>query len=127
MKFNIIKDNIELVAVLLFVCLAMGGYYFFLYREYNKTKNTYEAKKIVPFCPDYWSVTDSSNLDSDNPKILCRNEKQIGRCNLDGTPKDFSSELYKDDIIKCKWSKYCNSPWEGIDHLCADLTTADLE
>ena len=52
--------------------------------------------------------------------------KNIGRCNFN-IKKDFSSNLYKDDIAKCKWSKYCNAPWEGVDHLCSDLTVNQLD
>ena len=56
----------------------------------------------------------------------CKNEKNIGRCNHN-IDKDFSSKLYQDDIAKCKWSKYCNAPWEGVDNLCADLTVNQLD
>ena len=31
---------------------------------------------------------------------------------------DFSDKLYAEDINKCKWSKFCEASWEGIDHLC---------
>jgi hypothetical protein len=124
-KISDLKENAELIIVIFFVCLSMGGYYFYIYREYSKTKNTFEQKRHTGICPDYWSITEDSNPDSEKPLIKCRNDKKIGRCNYT-EPQDFSSELYKDDIAKCKWSKYCNAPWEGIDNLCSDLTKQQL-
>lgn len=120
-----LNNNIEMVIVILLIVFGMGGYYIYLYREYQKTKDSFEMKRYVPLCPDYWSITEDSNPTSDSPTIKCRNDKKIGRCNYND-PKDFSTDLYKDDIAKCKWSKYCNAPWEGIDNLCADLTSNKL-
>ena len=125
MKSIDLKQNIELVATIIIVFIVMGTYYFYLYREYKKTKKTFEMKRYTSTCPDYWTLTDNSNPNDTNPVIMCSNPKKIGRCNYT-EPKDFSSDLYKDDIAKCKWSKYCNAPWEGVDNLCADLTINQL-
>ena len=122
---DVINNNSEMMCVLFFIVISMGGYYMYLYREYQKTKDSFEMKRYVPLCPDYWSITEDSNPTSDSPTIKCSNDKKIGRCNYND-PKDFSTDLYKDDIAKCKWSKYCNAPWEGIDNLCADLTSNKL-
>jgi hypothetical protein len=32
---------------------------------------------------------------------------------------DFSSPFYKNNVNKCRWSRKCNSSWEGIDQLCS--------
>ena len=95
-----VKNNIEMVIVILFIVFGMGGYYIYLYMEYKKTKDTFEMKRYVGLCPDYWSLTEDSNPTSDLPTIKCKNDKKIGRCNYN-TPKDFSTDLYKDDIAKC--------------------------
>ena len=48
-----------------------------------------------------------------------QNVKNIGRCNLgQNNIMDFSDPLYEEDTAKCKWSKFCEASWEGIDHLC---------
>jgi hypothetical protein len=124
MSLEDFKNNLNLIGALVIVFIIMATYYYYLYKEYRKTKDTYESKRHISICPDYWSLTSNSNPD-DNV-IKCENNKNIGRCNLNSS-KDFSAKLYKDDIAKCKWSKYCNSPWEGVDHLCADLTANQLE
>ena len=124
MSLEDLNNNLNLIGALVIVFIIMSTYYYYLYNEYRKTKDTYESKRHISICPDYWSLTSNSN--PDNNVIKCENNKNIGRCNLNGS-KDFSAELYKDDIAKCKGSKYCNSPWEGVDQLCADLTVNQLE
>ena len=123
------KDNIQkffskngfLIGVIIVILVSMGTYYWHAYQKYKDSEESLEMSKIPNVCPDYW-VNDSG--DQGRKKTLkCINEKAIGICNLSegNRTKDFSGELYKDPIAKCKWSKFCNSPWEGYDHLCADI------
>ena len=117
------RENVELVITLVMVFVVMITYYFYLFREYNKTKQSFQMKRYTSICPDYWTLSENSNPNDTNPTIICNNPKKIGRC---FESKDFSTDLYKEDIAKCKWSKYCNAPWEGVDNLCADLTLKQL-
>lgn len=32
---------------------------------------------------------------------------------------DFSSPFYQNNVNKCRWSRKCNTSWEGIDKLCS--------
>ena len=120
-----LKKNQELTAVILFVFIIMATYYYYLWREYKKDKDTYQVKKQIALCPDYWVLDEHKNVAGQQAVIKCSNPKKIGGCNYTA-PKDFGSELYFGDTLekkvnKCNWSKYCNAPWEGIDHLCSDL------
>ena len=104
------QQNQELILVILFVFICMGTYYYYLFREYKKTQDALKLAKVVPQCPDYWKSL------GDNK---CQNVKNIGRCNLgQNNTMDFSDPLYEEDTSKCKWSKFCEASWEGIDHLC---------
>lgn len=122
------KDNIQkfvsqnglLIGVIVVVIVSMGAYYWHAYQKYKDSEEALEMSKIPNVCPDYW--VNSSGENKNKKTLKCRNIKRIGRCNLTGDQtKDFSGELYKDPQAKCNWSKFCNSPWEGYDHLCADL------
>jgi hypothetical protein len=118
------RKNQELTGVILIVFIVMTTYYFYLYREYKKDKDTYQVKKQIALCPDYWVLQEHKNTPGQQAVVKCRNKEKIGGCNYN-TPKDFGSELYFGDtleknVAKCNWSKYCNAPWEGVDHLCSD-------
>ena len=104
------QQNQELIVVIILIFIVMGTYYYYLFREYKKTQDALKLAKVVPECPDYWKSLGEHR---------CKNVKNIGRCNL-GTndTMDFSDPLYEDDVAKCKWSKFCEASWEGVDHLC---------
>lgn len=105
-----ILQNQELIFVILMIFIVMGTYYYYLFREYKKTEEALKKSKMTPQCPDYWKTVGNNR---------CQNVKNIGRCNLGGqNTMDFSDKLYAEDINKCKWSKFCEASWEGIDHLC---------
>ena len=105
-----IIENQELIFVIIMIFVVMGTYYYYLFREYNKTEDALKKNKLVPQCPDYWKTIDNNK---------CQNIKNIGRCNLgSNNVMDFSDKLYAEDVNKCKWSKFCEASWEGIDHLC---------
>ena len=71
-----------------------------------------DEEKVAAQCPDYWDVTDDK---------MCRNSHRIGKCGLENDV-DFNDSMFTDDktgnLMKCKWSKYCNVPWEHIDGKC---------
>jgi hypothetical protein len=120
-----INKNYELVLVIVIIFIVMATYYFYLWREYKKETDTYQVKKEITLCPDYWTLLEHKNIPGQQAVVKCQNTKKIGGCNMN-SPKDFGSKLYFGDtfeknVAKCKWSKYCNAPWEGIDHLCADM------
>ena len=103
-------ENTELIIVIILIFVTMGTYYFYSYREYSKIQEALKKNRLTPQCPDYWkSVGDNK----------CQNIKKLGRCNLgNDNIMDFSGKLYEKDINKCMWSKFCESSWEGVDHLC---------
>ena len=115
------SKNALLIGVIVVIIVSMGAYYWHAYQKYKQSEESLEMSKIPNVCPDYW-VNDSGN-DGRKKTLKCKNVKGIGICNLSEgrRTKDFSGELYKDPVAKCNWSKFCNAPWEGYDHLCADV------
>ena len=103
--------NKALLLTLIIVIVFMSTYYWYKYREIQNKKDIYQSKGVANMCPDYWLVRGENK---------CENTQKIGKCNLDGTLKDFSQEYYKDAKAKCVWSKYCKAPWEHVDNLCGD-------
>lgn len=120
-SFNVkefIKSPTFHLGILLAVTsIVFLGYYLYQYREWKKTQDDYQKKRIANVCPDYWHNVS----DGENKTRVCKNVTKIGRCNIIDHIKDFGIDLYNDPIAKCKWSKYCKAPWEGISHLCADV------
>lgn len=105
-----ISQNKELIFVIIIILVIMGTYYYYLFREYSKNEEALKNNKITPQCPDYWKAEGNN---------ICKNVFNIGRCNLGNHDSmDFSDKLYAEDINKCKWSKFCEASWEGIDNLC---------
>ena len=90
-------------------------HYYNQYQSYNKKKSP--KKRIRLECPDYWAVEGNN---------ICRNIHKIGKCSLlgdRGGKIDFNDEIFQNkdtgNYAKCKWSKTCKAPWEGISDLCA--------
>ena len=120
-SFNV-KEFIKSPTFQLGILLAVTGIviltlFWYQYREWKKTQDDYQKKRIANVCPDYWHNVS----DGENKTRVCKNVTKIGRCNIIDHIKDFGIDLYNDPIAKCKWSKYCKAPWEGISHLCADV------
>ena len=123
------KDNVQkffskngfLIGVIVVIIVSMGAYYWHAYKKYKQSEEALEMSKIPNVCPDYW--VNDSGIDGRKKTLKCKNVENIGVCNLSegNRTKDFSGELYKDPMAKCNWSKFCNAPWEGYDHLCADV------
>ena len=95
----------------------------YLYKQYKKeqareSKLTW-PREISP-CPNYW-------VDLGNGK--CKNIHDVGTCPTNkGSSSNPEGIFHFDtsyfngeagDLKKCRWSKRCQSPWEGIDNLCA--------
>lgn len=111
-----ISDNKALSILLAVFLVAYLTYQYYIYREYKKKNDMYQTKKATNTCPDYWQ-----NVSTTKDKLLCNNVQKLGRFNFN-TPMDFSSELYKDDINKCRYAKHARISWEGVDHLCEDVS-----
>tara|TARA_Y100000389_G_C17313142_1_gene439030 strand:+ start:365 stop:748 length:384 start_codon:yes stop_codon:yes gene_type:complete len=99
------------------VIVVISTIFWYQYREWKKVQDSFQKARIANVCPDYWENVG----DGKNKTQVCKNVKKIGRCNITDETKDFGVDLYKDPVAKCKWSKYCDAPWEGISHLCADV------
>ena len=99
----------SLIYVIGFLVILIIIYNFFFISGDDEL--TDEEKKASQ-CPDYWDVTDEK---------MCRNVHRIGKCGLENDV-DFNDPMFSDektgDLMKCKWSKYCNVPWEHIDDNC---------
>ena len=116
------EKNQFLVGMLVIIFVIMGTYYYYEFKELKKQENKYQKARIANVCPDYWeNVGDGKEKSS-----VCKNTHKIGTCNiLDGQDtKDFGLDLYTNTdegaLAKCNWSQYCDSPWEGYDHLCSE-------
>ena len=77
----------------------------------------YQSQIAANTCPDYWT-----NVSTSENELKCQNTHNLGKYNFGDNIKDFSTELYKDDINKCRYAKIAKISWEGIDNLCANVT-----
>ena len=115
------EKNKFLVGLLVVIFVVMGTYYYYQFRELKKQEDRYQKARVANVCPDYWENVG----DGKEKSQVCKNVHNIGRCNISNSKtKDFGIDLYKNSdtgpMAKCHWSKYCQSPWEGYDHLCAE-------
>ena len=119
------------------IILSIIFLFYYYYKQYKNWKD--EQDKLTwpneyNQCPDYW-VNEGNHI--------CKNVKNLGRCplndkgqlhkngNIDfklvsGIPNNTDINKLDDTMNsntslmkKCKWSKQCNSSWEGVDKLCA--------
>ena len=111
-----IKENKGYAIILLVLLVSYITYQIHVYREYKKKKDMYQDKVASNTCPDYWD-----NVSTKEGELLCQNTHKLGKYNLE-LAKDFSKDLYKDDINKCRYAKIAKISWEGIDHLCSDVS-----
>jgi len=111
-----IADNKALSILLVVFLVAYLTYQYYIYREYKKKNDMYQTKKATNTCPDYWQ-----NISTTKDGLLCKNVEKLGRFNFN-KPMDFSIPLYKEDINKCKYAKQARISWEGVDHLCEDVS-----
>ncbi len=114
---GVIADNKGLSILLVVFLVAYLTYQYYLYREYQKKKDMYQTKKATNTCPDYWV-----NVSASKDEYKCSNVKKLGRFNFPPNDMDFSGKLYEDDVNKCKYAKQARISWEGIDHLCEDVS-----
>lgn len=99
--------SISIVSLILIIVYSYGNYVKF------KKKQMLNVKKVKPTnCPDYWDSIGEHK---------CRNIHKIGKCGLNDDV-DFNDKMFQNtktgDYMKCRYSKYCNTSWEGIDDLC---------
>jgi len=110
-------------------------YYIRQYNAWKKEQDKLTWPREYNQCPDYW--VDESNG-------ICRNQFNLGKCpkgpsgvlpegkiDFKKVVKDITSdpndiERFNKDmnssinlLEKCKWTKKCDSTWEGVDNLCA--------
>lgn len=111
-------DTYTMLVIAVFT-LLMLIFYYHQYKRYITEKENIKFPPEINACPDYWVHLGGNK---------CQNKFNLGTCPKDDNGKfikngtiDFSSELYqgKDgDFNKCKWTKRCNTTWEGLDNLC---------
>jgi len=104
--FSFLKDY-KIFLITLVVLILLWGFILYVKwnnnRLYNKTNDL--VNKWQNTCPDYWTNTGNNN---------CKNDFNFGSC-PEESEKNFDNFT---DEEKCKWSKECNVPWNGIDNLC---------
>lgn len=102
------------------IIFLVGGFViYYLYKAYKDANNSLKKKddRPIPKCPDYWESIEEGK---------CQNTHKISKCNLDPYPDNianFNDAMFTNKVsgnyMKCKWSKECHAPWEGIDDLCS--------
>lgn len=111
-------DDIVVVCILIIVSVYCIYYAYNSWKSIKKNKNRNKNKgksRPYPNCPDYWDSIGENK---------CQNNHKIGECRLDDDDDtiDFNSDIFTNpktgNYMKCKWSKECHAPWEGIDDLC---------
>ena len=126
-------DTFTIILVVLSITF-LSYYYYKQYKNWKDEEEKLTWPREYNRCPDYW-VHDGHHI--------CKNVNNIGRCPLNRNGKlnkngdvDFklvsnvpdNNNIEKLDqgmnsdmslMKKCKWSKQCNSTWEGVDKLCA--------
>ena len=126
-------DRLKTILIVLSICF-LTYYYYKQYKNWKDEQSKLTWPREYNRCPDYW-VHDGHHI--------CRNVNNIGRCPVGKNRKiinngkiDFkrvanvsdNNNLQKLDkemtnnqslMRKCRWSKICNSSWEGVDKLCA--------
>ena len=75
--------------------------------------STAAGQRIVPACPDYWTIDGSSNM--------CVNVRNLGTCPPEPGHKfltmDFNQAPYVGSDAACQkytWANKCGVSWEGI-------------
>jgi hypothetical protein len=110
-----VNINLIIIIIAIIIIFVITFYYYRKYRIYRKNNKPKPRQRLE--CPDYWAVEGNN---------ICRNIHKIGKCALsgeNGNIVDFNDDIFQDNTTgnyaKCKWSKKCQAPWEGIDDLCA--------
>lgn len=133
-KKQIGGGEISVIAIVLaiFLLIMLLWYYYSSYKnnQNNKKKSTWPPKGYNA-CPDYW--VNVGNGQCVNPHGIglpntCYPGIKTIKSPLDSNKQvqsmEFSGELYNSSnsnapTNKCHFSKNCQTPWEGIDTLCA--------
>lgn len=106
-KFTVIIAATLLLVIFVFI---IGG---LLY-----TKNDVQAETIVPQCPDFWEIEETTT----GPK--CVNVQDLGTCAAatadDHLTMDFNSGNFPDNCAKYTWANNCNIAWDGLTYGVSD-------
>lgn len=102
---NLQKIATEPAPIVFFIIGMLIVFYslFIGLRNFNKlNKKRSKMPEFANQCPDQWSKINNQ----------CVNDFNIGgKCGSTNFDKYTKKQ-------KCKWSKKCQSPWEGIDDIC---------
>ena len=113
-KFNIV--------LILGCVIFLIVYYWRQYKKWQKDQEGLTWPRELSSCPDYWTHEGNS---------ICRNIHNLGKCpsgssgpipqgtvdfkSVTGTSNTGSNPAL---LQKCRWTKRCDSTWEGVDKLC---------
>ena len=114
-KFNIILIVVSIIFLI--------TYYWRQYKKWQKEQEGLTWPRNLSECPDYWV---------NEGKSICRNIHNLGNCpsgpsgqitqgtvDFKGITGSSNTGTRNSLLQKCRWTKRCNSTWEGVDKLCA--------
>tara|TARA_B100001964_G_C13919147_1_gene459397 strand:+ start:239 stop:601 length:363 start_codon:yes stop_codon:yes gene_type:complete len=112
-RFTYLTADTIIIAIALFVVVIVIIYIYNQYQAAKKKKDKETSDKRAPAqCPDYWDAVGEN---------VCRNTHKIGKCGHTNTVS-FNDPMFSNpktsSYMKCKYSKECNTPWNGISDLC---------
>ena len=103
--------------------LAICLYIYYEWKQYKKKKKKLKNMKYPPYtseCPDYWKVIGKNKCQRIHD-VGIPNCSPTGHSKMKNNIVDFNVYKYKGNVgikNKCRWSKDCMVPWEGIDNRC---------
>ena len=102
-NFKKIFESKPIFVALIVLALIVSYNLFIELRDFNKlNKKRSKMPDFANECPDQWSKVNRQCVNDFNIGGKC------GSTNFDNYSKK----------QKCKWSKKCQAPWEGIDDIC---------
>lgn len=112
-RFTYLTTDSIILAIGIFIVIITIIYIYNQYRDAKKKAQNEVIRKQKPAqCPDYWDSVG---------KNVCRNTHKIGKCGHENTVS-FNDPIFSNpktsNYMKCKYSKECETPWQGIDNLC---------
>jgi len=114
-------DAVQTTSLLSIIIIVTFIIYIYLeIKSLSKQKtSTLKTKLNYGDCPDFFETITRDG------KKYCKNTYKLGSCAnaKDNNTISFEDEeLFTDNVngnkMKCKWSKECDIPWNGIDRLC---------
>jgi hypothetical protein len=103
--------------------IIITGFVIYVYLEIKSMKKdkTIKTQNKVNYadCPDFFETVEKDG------KKYCKNTYKLGSCNnkqendtISFEDEDLFTDNQKGNLMKCKWSKQCDIPWNSIDRLC---------